>query len=61
MPDDAIKEIGERVQAIYNDIRNAALEEAAKVIEAKHTNNVGMVHPMAQGDAARIRTLKAPT
>lgn len=39
------------------EVRREALEEAAKAIEAKHTNNVGMVHPMAQDDARAIRTL----
>ncbi len=36
------------------------IEAAAKAIEAKHTNNVGMVHPMAISDAAAIRALSPP-
>lgn len=39
------------------DVRREALEEAAKAIEEKHTNNVGRVHPMAMDDAAAIRAL----
>jgi hypothetical protein len=38
-------------------VRREALEEAAKAIEAKHTNSVGMVHPMAESDAKAIRAL----
>ena len=37
-----------------------AIEAAAKVIETKHTNNVGMIHPMAVSDAAAIRALTPP-
>lgn len=39
----------------------AALEAAAKAIELKHTNNVGMVHLMAISDAAAIRSLPIPS
>lgn len=40
--------------------RDGAIEECAKLIEAKHTNNVGMVHPMAESDAKAIRALLSP-
>lgn len=39
--------------------RNDALDQAADAIMAKHTNNVGMVHPMAISDAEFIRSLKS--
>jgi hypothetical protein len=35
------------------------LEEAATLIEKKHTNNVGMIHPMAMDDAKAIRSLQS--
>jgi hypothetical protein len=41
--------------------RRRGLEEAARLIEKKHTNNVGMVHPMAASDAAAIRALIPPS
>lgn len=37
---------------------NKGLEDAAKCIEQRQTNNVGMVHPIAKADAADIRALK---
>jgi len=42
-------------RALKPHAREEALEEAAKAIEAKHTNNVGVVHPIALSDAATIR------
>lgn len=39
--------------------RNEGIEMAAKCIEAKHAHNIGgVVHPIAQSDAAAIRALK---
>ena len=37
---------------------NRGLEDAAKCVEQRQTNNVGMVHPIARADAAAIRALK---
>lgn len=51
---DAIKEVGERVQATYDAIRNAALEEAALVVD--QCNREGPYN--AIGAARRIRALK---
>lgn len=40
------------------EIWNMAIESAARSIEEFHTNNVGMIHPIAIADAKRIRNLK---
>jgi hypothetical protein len=37
---------------------NKAIEDAAKAIEEKNRNNLGMIHPSTVSDAATIRTLK---
>lgn len=51
------KETEAEAIAHHNRARQSILEEAAKLIEEKHTNNVGMVHPMALDDAKAIRSL----
>ena len=38
-----------------------ALEDAANVLLDKHTNNVGMVHPITGADCKDIRTTPIPT
>lgn len=43
-----------QLQARLDAVRSDTLKEAAEIIMKKHTNNVGMVHPMAMSDAAAI-------
>ena len=57
---------GDTLSAVVIALREAhaagvaeGLERAAKCVEAKHTNNVGMIHSMAISDAEAIRALKA--
>jgi hypothetical protein len=45
------------LEAVAPMIRAEALKSAAKMIEKKHTNNVGMIHPIARSDAADIRAI----